>query len=56
MRLLKLEHLDLKCFYFLSAAIQEEVETEEGGPEMEAHDASAPYTSSNPFSSQPILS
>ncbi|XP_054669119.1 F-box only protein 7 isoform X2 [Grus americana] len=37
-------------------AIQEKVETEEGGPTMETHDVSAPYTSSNPLSSQPILS
>lgn len=48
--------LSFKIPFFLSAAIQEKVETEEGGPEMEAHDASAPHTSSNPLSSQPILS
>lgn len=57
MQLLKLERLEnFKMLFFLSAAIQEKVETEEGSPEMEAHDASAPYTSSNPLSSQPILS
>lgn len=51
------KHLQsFKMPLFLSAAIQEKVETEEGGPEMEAHDVSAPYTSSNPLSSQPILS
>lgn len=41
---------------FLSAAVQEKVETEEGRTEMEAHDVFAPHTSSNPLSSQPILS
>ena len=51
------KHLEsFKMPLFLSAAVQEKVETEEGGPEMEAHDVSAPYTSSNPLSSQPILS
>ncbi|XP_064369396.1 F-box only protein 7 isoform X3 [Dromaius novaehollandiae] len=37
-------------------AVQEKIETEEGRPEMETHDVSASYTSSNPLSSQPILS
>lgn len=51
------KHLEsFKMPLFLSAAVQEKVETEEGGPEMEAHDVSAPYTSSDPLSSQPILS
>lgn len=59
MQVLKMKHevlLDHKIPLFLSAAIQEKAETEEGGLEMEAHDVSAPYTSSNSLSSQPILS
>lgn len=47
--------VNLKILLFLSAAVQEKVETEEGGLEMEAY-VSAPYTSSNSISSQPILS